>query len=540
MRRHLDKIRPIRARLAGAFARDRRGATAVAFALSFAVLAPLSLGVFDVYMGSEQRGKLQDALDAATLFAARSSAQTDTAIDAVGDTALAANLKLISGATLQSSNFHLSGTKVVASASVTLPAFAPTLFAHQPVQVNAEVQRAMDRLEVTLVLDNTGSMTMNGSPKLSTLKTQAKILVDKLSAAAARSSDPTPLRISLVPFSNTVRVQGNTSVSSYNNASHTGTGIPSWIEPQGKSHWGTGRSDIFSTQYTDRFTVLKSMSGGNLPWAGCVEARPQPYDVQETAPTSTDNDTMFVPFFWPDEPNSNGYNSSFNTYIADGSPSPINWLSLEKNPAKYNGKTPTNGTFTALGMTYTKGPNAGCTLQPIIRLTTDFTAIKTGIDNMNAIGETNIPMGLVWGWHTLTPNAPFADGSAYNTPHLKKVVILMTDGENTDYDSSDANASYYGGFGFIWQGLLSGLGVNSTSTQRTAAIDARLGILCSNMKAQKIQIYTIRVEVTSGTSTLLQNCASSPDMFFDVTNVANLGLAFDAIAGAITNLRISH
>ena len=39
---------------------DRRGATAVAFAVGFAVAAPIALGVFDIYTSSQQRGKLQD------------------------------------------------------------------------------------------------------------------------------------------------------------------------------------------------------------------------------------------------------------------------------------------------------------------------------------------------------------------------------------------------------------------------------------------------------------------------------------------------
>ena len=41
--------------------RDQRGVSAVTVALSLAVLAPMALGVFDVFTMSEQRGKLQDA-----------------------------------------------------------------------------------------------------------------------------------------------------------------------------------------------------------------------------------------------------------------------------------------------------------------------------------------------------------------------------------------------------------------------------------------------------------------------------------------------
>jgi Flp pilus assembly protein TadG len=525
---------PLERVLAGlsAGARDERGVTAVIFAITLAVLTPVALGVFDIYVATEQKGKLQDALDAAALYAARSNAQTPEAIDAIGDKVLAANLTLIDGAVLQTSNFTLSGTKVVATAQVQLASFAPALYPHPPVSVSSEVQRAIDKLEIALVLDNTGSMVLNNSPKLVTLKTEAKKLVDKLQAAAALSADPTPIKIALVPFSNTVRVQGATVLTNYNTTTHSGTGVPDWIDPQGKAHWnGTTNNDIFDKS-TDRLAMMKAVGQS---WDGCVESRRQPYDVQEDAPTTNTPATMYTPYFWPDEPRT----SSFNDYLADGLPKGTAWMTAEKNSAKYTGGSINSGAFTVLGMNYAKGPNAGCILQPVIPLTTDTAAIKTAIDNMTAIGETNIPMGLAWGWNTLSPTALLAShGSPYGTLHLKKIVILMTDGENTNYDSGDSNNSYYGGSGFIWQGLL-GLTGGSTSAERTTAINNRLSQLCTNMKAKKIEIYTVRVEVTSGSSSLLKGCASAPDKFFDVANVAQLGVAFDAIAAAITNLRIT-
>ncbi|MET0271884.1 MAG: pilus assembly protein, partial [Phenylobacterium sp.] len=278
---------------ASRFARDERGVSAVIFALSLAMLAPLALGVFDIYLATEQKGKLQDAMDAATLYAARSNAQTDAAIDAIGDKALAANLSLIEGAELKTSDFRLSGTKVVSYASVQMEAFAPGLFDHPPVSVNSEVQRAIDRLEIALVLDNTGSMVLNGSPKLATLKTEAKKLVDKLAAAAALSADPQPIRIALVPFSNTVRVQTTTALTGYNTASHTGPGIPAWIDPQGRAHSASGGGhEIFDVVNTDRLSMMKAVGQS---WSGCVEARRQPYDAQEDAPVAATPATMYTP-----------------------------------------------------------------------------------------------------------------------------------------------------------------------------------------------------------------------------------------------------
>ncbi|HEY0435850.1 MAG TPA: pilus assembly protein TadG-related protein, partial [Phenylobacterium sp.] len=373
--------------LLGRAARDERGVSAVTVAISFAVLAPMALGVFDVFTMTEQRGKLQDALDAAALYAARSPAYTTPAVDAVGDKALNANLQMIQGASLQSSDFVLQGSKIVADASVQLPAYAPMVFSHQPVQVHAEVQRAVDRLEVALVLDNTGSMGQNN--KLTTLQADAKQLIDKLVAASQASTDPTPLKISLVPFSSTVRVLGNTSLTNYNTASHTGPTIPGWIDPQGKAHAAAGANGLYDTfdVQTDRFAMMKAIVGA-ATWAGCVESRMPPYDISEAPADPTVPASMFVPYFWPDEPGNNTNSSTYyNSYSADG----INtgWKPQEQNHAKYTSSSKRNGT-NALGYSY--GPNSGCSLQPLMRLTTDFTSVKSAIDGMTAIGETNIPM----------------------------------------------------------------------------------------------------------------------------------------------------
>jgi Flp pilus assembly protein TadG len=535
--------------------RDRRGGTAVLFAVSFSVLAPLSLGVVDVYMSTEQRAKLQDALDAATLYAARSTAQTNAAIDAQGDTALKANLQLISGAKLKTSDFQISGSEVVAQATVNVPAFA--LSASHDITVNSTVQRGLDKLEVALVLDNTGSMAGN---KIDTLKTQAVVLINKLVAGAKSSSDPTPLRISLVPFSNTVRVQATTDLSNYSTSTHSGGSVPDWVDGRARSHSTGSRQDIFDSPSTDRFAMLKNIKQS---WSGCVETRMAPYDIQEDAPTTSNLDTMFTPWFWPDEPDPDLDTSAwpkkrsrdiYNDYIKDVivtdpvTKKAADWQRRETYAGKYV-STASVKTGAQDNLPYNYGPNAACDLQPVIRLTADSASVITAINNMKAEGDTNIPLGLMWGWHTLTPNKPFADGSPYETQHLKKIVILMTDGDNTYGGSSDANISHYGALGFIWQKLTapftySGkpnqvLDASSSDDKKQAYMDSRLATLCQSMKDKGIVIFTIRVEVTTGSSTLLQNCASSPSNFFNVQNVSSLGAAFDTIAADIADLHLS-
>lgn len=501
--------------------RDESGAAAIIFAMALVLLAPLTLGVFDVYIGANQRQKLQDALDAATLFAARSSAQTSKDINEVGQRALLANLTSYPGASLVSSSFVLDGPKVVASAEMKPMAVATGFFQHANVKAGAEALRAMDRLEVALVLDNTGSMS---GTKLSTLKTAAKDLVDKLESAGKRSTAKDPIQISLVPFSSTVRVAENVSVKSYNTTTRTGPGIPNWLDSRALGHNAAG-VDIFTTANTDRFAVLKSMKNDQV-WGGCVESRRQPYDVQDTAPFAADKDSYFVPYFAPDEPDtSSGWWSwNPNNYLNDAITGD-NWV-RQGNVAKYNNATPSGG-----------GPNNGCDLEPIMPLTTNMSNLKSAIDSMNANGTTNIAMGLVWGWHTISPNAPLANGVAYGTKNHRKIIILMTDGDNVDNTLSNHNMSYYSGLGYIWQGLL---GITSgNGTTRRNVMNDRLALLCENIKKKDIVLYTVRVEVKTGSSSLLKNCATDPDKFYDVQNVSQLGAAFDAIAGSIDNLRLT-
>lgn len=501
-------------------ARDERGVAAVFFALALVLLAPIALGMADLYLGSTQRTQLQDALDAATLFAARSNATTTATVDAIGDKALAANLVLPSGVTLVASTFTLSGDTVTGYAEITAPAVAPGLWPHANLKANASVVRGTEKLEVALVLDNTGSMA---GTKLTNTKAAAKSLIDTLAASAATSALTDPLKISLVPFSNTVRVQSPTSLTSYNTSTRTGPGIPSWVDPQALAHVADG-TDIFASQ-SDRFALMKQMGKS---WEGCVESRKQPYDIQETAPTIGTPATMFVPYFWPDEADTNDGFDSANDYLDDGSSS-SNWQTRQKRVQKY---------ATTLSSSVA-GPNEGCDMQPIIRLTTATSTVKTAIDSMVATGDTNVPMGLVWGWHTLSPNAPFADGAAYSTANLRKIIVLMTDGDNT-YSSprwSD-NGSYYAGLGYIWQGLL-GITSGSSST-RTSKMNDRFTALCNNVKAKGITIYTVGVGVSASSKALLQGCASSSDKYYDVTQASDLTAAFNSIAGSIASLRISQ
>jgi hypothetical protein len=70
-------------------------------------------------------------------------------------------------------------------------------------------------------------------------------------------------------------------------------------------------------------------------------------------------------------------------------------------------------------------------------------------------------------------------------------------------------------------------------------MNARLTTLCTNVKAAGIEIFTVGLEVNTASKTLLQQCASSADMFFDVAKSSDLNNAFNLIGDKISQLRLS-
>jgi hypothetical protein len=139
---------------------------------------------------------------------------------------------------------------------------------------------------------------------------------------------------------------------------------------------------------------------------------------------------------------------------------------------------------------------------------------------MTPAGQTNVAIGLAWAWHALTSKLPLPEGAAPK-PDLDKVIILLTDGENTANrweDTDDGNNA-------------------AQKAALAAKIDERTKAACDKVKAANIKIYTVRV--IDGNADLLQNCASKPDMFYDVQNASQLNSVFSAIATNLANLRIA-
>jgi len=143
-------------------------------------------------------------------------------------------------------------------------------------------------------------------------------------------------------------------------------------------------------------------------------------------------------------------------------------------------------------------------------LSYDWTALKNKIDAMQSNGNTNVTIGLSLAWQSLTTGAPFSPPAEDANYKYQKVIVLLTDGDNTQN--------------------------RFTSTQ--ADIDARTKKACDNAKAAGVTIYTVLV--MQGSQSLLQNCASDANKFFYLQSASELVTAFNQIGTDLTNLRVSR
>ena len=165
---------------------------------------------------------------------------------------------------------------------------------------------------------------------------------------------------------------------------------------------------------------------------------------------------------------------------------------------------------------------SACT-QAMMGLNYDWTAMRTMVDNMVANGSTNQPIGLVWGWQSLVGGGPLtapAEDPAYT---YRKIIILLSDGLNTQ-------DRWYGG----------GSSVSTNVDKRMYDPATGLGT-CANIKAAGITIYAIQVN-TGGdpTSTLLRNCASATDKFFELKSADQIVATFETIGTYLTKLRLAR
>ncbi|WP_256749638.1 pilus assembly protein [Mesorhizobium sp. Mes31] len=447
-------------------------------------------------------------------------------------------------------------TKAVATADVNLN-FAFLFGNSKHIEVDASAVESNNQLEVVLVLDNTGSMA---GARMTALRTATKSLLDTLEAA---KSPTRQIRASLVPFVTAVNVDGDEF-------------DPSWIDMDGKSSTNGVNFPVIDGKRPNHMALFKQLratgwteAGWNgTGWKGCVEARPGAYNVSDTPPDPAKPDTLFVPYFAPDDPedaqkpsgsygNSDKYyNNSYLDDVSDktklakqkGNALGIDLSSLldavlpadkaaKEKVAKY--VAPAKELITETGSAITVGPNRACPT-PVVPLTDDFDKLRKAASEMtewNGSG-TNVSEGLSWGMRVLSPAAPYTDGAPWKTPGISKIVLLLTDGENVVYGASEQpTKSDYTSYGYLAGGRF------GSDNQTTAArnVDGWTRSVCTQLKNEGVQIYTMVLQSdTAANRALYSACASDPSDYYAVNDPTKLPNVFQQIASEFSKLQLTN
>ena len=498
---------------------DRRANVAIVFALAvLPVSMMVGMGV-DLANATRVKLALQDATDEAAISLARQQQSiADSAISSTAQSYVMASYNKT--ATIQVTNATIDRANIIATIDdqAVVPMFFSQLVGVSSITVKAHAVAQGMQLEVSLVLDTSGSMgdTLgSGGTKISALRTA---VTDFLNTMFGNQTSSQRVSIGIVPFATSVRVLA------------AGTSPPSWMDTSNLQ--GDPYDDFDVNTYT-RFQLFTQMS---QQWGGCVMTRMPPYDVTDDTPTTSTPATLFTPWFAPDEPDTNlgwGYTQYENDYISDtgGTCSGSTFGKTdgwrEQRICKYKNASPSYGL----------GPNFLCYSNAITPLTNTLSTLTTAANALQANGNTNILEGVMWGWRVLSPGAPFTEGRAYSAPNNRKVIIMMTDGYNNYGGENNMNDSSYFTYGFARNGLLG----NATSNNNTlnSLLDAKTLQACTNAKAQGIIIYSIAFGNTADTN-LIQSCASKPEYFFFPQNASDLDPVFQQIAQSLTALRIAQ
>lgn len=626
------------------FQRDQGGNVAMMWALMGAVLVGLIGITVDFTRAQALRNQMQNAADGAALVAERSSnrpiAERTAAARAFFDAEMGGAAP--ANVTFNVVQLQTGGHQV--SATMPMPLSLARIIRPEDWDIAVEAvaeANASPPIEVALVLDNTGSMAND----MNALRSAASQLATDL-----LSLDGDTVQVALVPFVAQVnigngatqmawmdttgvapmngelledrmigRVARNTTSSSAQFTGsdcsalstlpyfdNTSTGTNEGYPGPYRVEWRRSGNRCYAFTPSDGinyFTLFNLIS--NETWKGCVEARPEPFDINDAAPTIGDPRTLFVPFFWLDtggtagQGNSNtssavNYRNNNNSYI-DDTPGDLRYArannvnaagaAANANIFTVTMSTDDDNTVTAQQLREarffnvfkyrgssasldasapdTRGPNRGCPT-PIVPLTSNEGVIQTNIAAMRDWmgGGTNQAEGLAWGWRVLSPTAPFTEGEAFNAQrdNVRKVIVLMSDGENTNVGTDAVMATDYSAYNYMgfWRDYASGNALTQllfgvlhgilppgiirrnidSSNEYVDYVDDRQRALCEAIKDAGIEIYVVRFR--NGNEDLMRDCASGDDHFFNANNAAELSQAFDAIGTGIGSLRLTH
>lgn len=550
-----------------AFVRSRRGNVAIIFGLSLVPLCIAAGAGLDLARAMIVRARLVQALDAAGLAVGSDTGDSQSNLQTLAQRYFNANYTTDSSfGTPAPVSVTIANQAVTLQTTVAMPTVlvrvANIIGCRTCDSINvgatSEVVWGQTKLWVSLVLDNTGSMTQTdstGTSKISALKSATHQLLTTLQNAASHPGD---VQVAIVPFSKDVNLG-------------TGYGSASWID---WTDWNSAPPN--STPVTTKGPGDTCPYGTTTsPYGyGCTTGPTNGASSSSTIlSTCTINGTSRTGCICPGVDNGGYYSGSqhsgFNgghtghyyngcyDSVATGSKTTVSSGSSATCTGYVNCSC--TGTFgskvcKANNYSHTWRANAQSTWAGCIMdrnqsydiqnttptgTTNDFPAenaqscppghlgtlgynwnsLGSQVDAMTAQGSTNQTIGLAWGWQALTDGNPLNAGTL--PADTQQVIILLSDGFNTQ-------DRWYGN--------------GSDQSTGTNSVDDRMNQICTHVHSANITVYTVFVDLagTQGSSSVLQNCASDSSKYFDLTTSSSIVTTFNQIATEITQLRVAQ
>lgn len=450
------------------FRTDERGAIAIVFALvSLAVIGAVGLAV-DVARVVRVHGSLQASLDQAVIAVATGKQNGDTNPRDRLEPFLSTNWKETYGATPPVLQYdEPDSNSIWAKATTFVPTTISNITGIGQVEIAVVSQGGfgVGKAEVALVLDTTGSM--DGS-RIGALKSAAEDLIIE---TYRKPDADSKIKFSIVPFAQYVNVGTGYRNAPWMSVPNDGSDtVCRMVTPVTSASGCTTRTgydyddsgnQVGSYTYQECSSVTygapeNQCAAVSRTWHGCVGSRASPLDRE--------------------------------VELSASQPIP--------------------------GVT-----DIWCA-SPLRRLDNNQTELRNAIRDLTTSGYTYMAPGLMWGWRTVTPTAPFSDGSPKTGPlRARKVIVLMTDGANTASASSPTHEGW-------------------NASDANVATDA----VCTKIKDDGVEIFAIAFEVTDPTALdLLRRCASSPvTHYFNATDADRLTAAFKRIGESLAAVRLTR
>ncbi len=474
-------------------------------------------------------------------------------------------------------DIDITGSAIDLTATHTFPTTIMSLTGIDEINLTAhsQIMKAMRPIEIALVMDTTGSMATDD--KITGAKNAARALLNTLYAGSAASVPESEfIRVALVPFAAGVRLNRNAYDFNLGWIDTTG------LNPISKLNFNSATWNNYMA-----WGRLKTSASTFLQWNGCVETRMRTtgvagtdYNINDAAPTTFTPATLFPAYFSPDTPSirdRSPYNSTwrgrnyYGTYIDEDAdtPDPIpdptpdettgmvltaaatfttaGLLNRQDNQLKYDGRV-----IAAETSASTAGPWSGCAKSTIVPLTHKRSDIEAGITAMTAAGPTLIAEGVSWGYRVLSPTEPFTQVqgtasipnstvSTYGHPRWRKIMVVMTDGDNDLNAGLDTlNGTVYSAYGRGMETLATNRFGSTSSSNKMTELDNAMLAACTKVKAEGTELYVTSFGngVSSSTRARLQACATDADNYQHASSSADLAAFFNHIGEDVLNKSI--